>query len=102
MSQPEPETILQPSLHTLPEYCELVLRECESRGLDISGLREDLMAMDENEEDEDGSEPEWISEIVGDALEVLYQADYPCVEENDTLLIYPKGTPPSDLFPEGG
>ena len=36
----EPETILQPSLHSLPEYFGLVLDEVESRGVDIADLRD--------------------------------------------------------------
>lgn len=76
----EPETILQPSLHTMQEYAELVLDECKGLGVEVKDLAGELE-----------KSVEWIGEIIDDAIERLRTAGYPVVEGEDTFLIYPKG-----------
>lgn len=83
-TQPEAETILQPSLHTIPEYRDMVFDEAESRGVDVSDLRKEC-----EEDTEDG---EWDCERIDDALQRIGDAGYPYVEADDTLLIWPKGS----------
>jgi hypothetical protein len=75
------ETVLQPSLHTLEEYAELVVEECETRGIDMTDVREAL--------ESDGlSDDMWELQAAQDRL---YEAGYLTVEEEDTFLIYERG-----------
>jgi hypothetical protein len=84
----EPETVLQPSLHTIREYVDMVISEAECRGVDVADIRKEYDA------DHDG---EFIGEMADDVLSRLHDAGYANVEDNDTLLIMPKGEPlPSD------
>lgn len=85
----EAETVLQLSLHTIPEYVGLVLDEAESRGVDVASLRTEYDKLNKRKT---GTDPWWIGEIADDALGLIANAGYPCVEENDILLIWPKGT----------
>ena len=81
MTEPTPTTALQPSNHSLPEYRDLVLDEAETYGVDVADLRKDVNAADWT--------GEFDAEILDDALARLSDAGYYCVEENDSLLIYP-------------
>lgn len=83
----EAETILQPSLHTLEEYAGMVLDEAESRDVNIADLRKAL---------ENDSEGEYLSEVIDEALDRISGAGYAYTEEDDSLLIYPKGIDPED------
>ena len=76
----EPETVLQPSLHTLEDYAELIFDEAESRGVVVSDLRGEL--------DDTGDEVSFLDEVITDALDRIREAGYPVVEDDDTLLIY--------------
>lgn len=87
MSQVEAETILQPSLHTIPEYVGLVLDEAECRGVDVADLRGEY---DAAMVDPDGAHLT-IHSLCDDTLSRLHDAGYANVEDNDTLLIMPKG-----------
>lgn len=78
----EPETILQPTLHTLSEYVDMVLEKCECRDVNVSDLRRQFEA------DPEGA---WIGEIAGDAMTRLGGAGYPNVEQEDTFLVWSKG-----------
>lgn len=78
----EPETVLQPSLHTLSDYALLVFDEARSRGIDMDDL------VREHDEDADG---EFCGERIMEALERISDAGYSYVEQDDTLLIWPKG-----------
>jgi hypothetical protein len=73
----DPETVIQPSLHTLEEYAELCIEEAEARGLPGDDLRGDL-------ESEDAE----TSEIIEDALDRMRDAGFVVYEGDDTLLIY--------------
>lgn len=73
----EAETVLQPSLHNLEEYADLVLDEAESRDLQVNDLRAEL----------DDDDPD-VDEITSDALDRIREAGFPVVEADDTLLIY--------------
>lgn len=80
----EPETILQPSLHTMHEYCGMVLDEAKSRDVDVADLRDEY----------DAADPEvdvWVNERTDAALERVADAGYAYIEQDDTLLIWPKG-----------
>jgi len=79
----EPEAMLQPSLHTLEEYRELVFAEAEDRGVDVRPWREIASC--------EGS-MEWASWDIDDVLQKIQDAGYPVIEQDDTLLIYPKGS----------
>ena len=86
--EPEAETILQPSLHTISEYVDMVISEAESRDLDVADIRR------EYDSDPDG---EWICSMADEVLSRLHDAGYANMEGDDTLLIMPKGEPlPSD------
>lgn len=80
----EAETVLQPSLHTISEYVDLVIGEveCRDNGAAVQKLR--------NEYDAD-PEGEHIGEIADEALALLVDAGYAYAEQDDTLLIWPKG-----------
>lgn len=80
----EPETTLQPSLHTLSEYVDLILQEAESRNVEVSDLRKDFDA------DPQG---DWIGEVADEVLGRLWDEDYANSEQEDTLIIMPKGVP---------
>jgi hypothetical protein len=83
----EPETVLQPSLYALTaeDWYDLVLGECECRGVDVADLRKDMEA---------DPESEWLNELEDDALDRLHDAGYYVYCAEDTLLIYPKGYEP--------
>jgi hypothetical protein len=76
-----PETVLQPSLHTISEYVDLVLSEAESRDIDIADLRAEFDA---------DPEGEFIGELADDALSRLSDGGFANIEAEDTLLIMPK------------
>jgi hypothetical protein len=78
------ETVLQPSLHTVEEFDMMVIDEAESRGIDVSKLRATF-------------DPEWSSECADEAITLLQTAGYVTVLDNDTFLIYPKGTSWDDI-----
>lgn len=80
-NDPDPETVLQPSLHTISEYVGLVLNEVDFRGIDVSDLQSEY---------DDDPEGEFIGEIADDALSRLADAGFDYAEENDALLIYPR------------
>lgn len=79
----EPETILQPSLHTMHEYCGMVLDEAEYREVDVDDLRAEYEAVDPDTD-------EWVSERIDTALGRIADLGYAYTEENDTLLIWPR------------
>ena len=86
--RPEAETVLQPSLHTIPEYCNSVLVEAACRGIDISDLNRELdELMATNSEDL----YEFSYEIIDDAIGRLFDAGYEVVDCEDTFLIFAKG-----------
>ncbi len=87
----EPETVLQPSLHTISEYVDMVLDEAECRSVDVSDLRKEF------DEDPDG---EFIGETADEALSRLWEAGYANAEDNDTLIIMPKNVPLPDDWQE--
>lgn len=89
----EAETVLQPSLHTISEYVDLVISEAESRGIDVADLRAEFDAAPEGES---------INELADDALGRIADAGYACVEENDSLLIWPHGVELPAEWSEGG
>jgi len=77
----EAETILQPSLHTVEEYVQLVLDEVDSRGIDVSDLQDDF----------DRGAEDFYGEIADEALGRLTGGGYAWIEVDDTLLIMPHG-----------
>lgn len=81
----EPETILQPSLHSMHEYCGIVLDEAEGRDIDVVDLRAEYDSLTGRRFDEH------VSERIDDALGRIADAGYAYVEQDDTLLIWPKG-----------
>ena len=78
----EAETVLQPSLHSMDEYVDMVISEAECRGVDVVKIRAEF---DSRENDE------FIGEMADEALSALYDAGYANVEADDTLLIYAQG-----------
>lgn len=76
----EPETVLQPSLHSLEDYAELIFDEAEARGIVVSDLRAEL--------DDTADEVSFLDEVTTDALDRIRDAGYPVLEADDTLLIY--------------
>ena len=86
----EPETVLQPSLHTCEEFDQLVFSECEARGINCADIQRDIQEADEVDRGQvsyDGSL---------DAMDRLHDAGYANVLDNDCFLIWPKGYKPTD------
>ena len=81
----EPMTTLQPSLHTIEEYCVLVLDELTPRGIKHNLWAEYRACSCLN------GQPEFIPDIIDDALSLLSDAGYANMEADDTLIIMPKG-----------
>lgn len=88
MEKREPIVILQPSLHTISEYVDIVIGEAESLGVDVSDLRTEYDA------DPDG---ELVGDLADDCLARLSDAGYANAEEYDALIIMDKG----DDLPDG-
>jgi hypothetical protein len=86
--EPEAETVLQSSLHTISEYVDMVISEAECRNVDVADIRREYEAYPDGE---------WICSMADDCLSRLHDAGYANVEGDDVLLIMPKGEPlPSD------
>ena len=88
MTTLEPETVLQPSLHALTaeDWYDVVLGECECRGIDVADLRESMDKASENET--------FLDEIQAEAEERLSAAGYYVWTDFDLWAIYPKGYEP--------
>jgi len=76
-----PDTVLQPSLHSLEELNQILLDEAQSRN-----LLTDFGLADYKKEPED---IQWDYNEIIDAIE---SSDYPIIVHEDTILIYPKLT----------
>ena len=81
----KPETTLQSSMHTLEEYCNVVIMELERRGLAWQDLWDDYH---DHTDSEDG--PEIVHDLTNEALERLSGCGYANLEADDTLIIMPK------------
>jgi hypothetical protein len=73
------------------EYCGLLLDEAEYRGVDVIDLRTEHDTVGDVDTSVVCFEDEWISERIDDILDRIRDAGYPYIEEDDTLLIWPKG-----------
>lgn len=94
MTTLEPDTCLQPSLHALTadDWYDLVLGECERRGVDVADLRKEMESLDEDHVDTGVI----FDEIQMKAEERLSAAGYCVWTDFDLWAIYPKGYQPSE------
>ncbi len=88
---PEPIVVLQPSLHSLEEYAELILDEAASLGIRVAKLRRELALSS----DEDFA-CEIVDDIISEAIDRLTDAGFYVVEDEDTFLIYDRGDAPGE------
>ncbi len=84
LADAEPLTILQPSLHSMEEFTEILISEAESFGVS----QEELVDWNSMKESPD-ADPQEIQNEILDAIRAL---GYPVIDEEDSVLIYPKGT----------
>lgn len=96
----EAETVIQPSLHTLEEYAYILADEASSRGLAperVAGLRRELDTLSQIDVEDESM---FLDEITDELVAIIVEGGYCVIEENDTLLVFPKGEFP-DAAGEG-